>query len=172
MTIAGLLQQISDITKSADEKQKEISVSEVWHLNGHLQMRYEVLETTRILKNYAQSPDLQIVLNLGLKTLQNQVDTLEKLMDSYMIPLPPRPPFADVSTANVEFFTERFIFRKIFQGIQSFIPIHATAFTQSTNPALREHFKDFLFEEIKLYDKFIEYGKIKGFEDIPPRYRE
>lgn len=171
MTLVSLIQQISDITKSADEKQKEISVSEVWHLDGHLQMRYDVLETTKILKNYAQSTDLQIILNLGIKTLQSQVEVLEKLMDSYMIPLSPRPPFDDKSTANIEFFTDRFIFRKIFQGIQSFIPIHATAFTQSTNPAIREYFKGFLFEEIKLYDKFIEYGKIKGFEDIPPQYR-
>ncbi len=171
MTIASMLEKLTDITKSAEEKQKEISVSEVFHLNGHLQMRYDVLETTNILKNFSKSPDLSLILEHGVKVLQKQVDTLEKLMSDYKVALPPRPVFDANTATNIQFFTDRYIFRRIFRGIQSFIPIHATAFIQSTNPKIREEFKKFLNQEIELYDKFVEYGKIKGFEEVPPRYK-
>lgn len=171
MTITSFVQKMADFTKSAEEKQKIITVSEVWHLNNHLQMRYDVLETTHILKNYTASQDLVFILEQGVKVLQNQVEMLEALMGEYQIPLPLRPAFDSNSTANIEIVTDRYIFRRVFKGIQSFIPIHATAFTQSTDPRIREIFKSFLYQEIELYDKFMEYGKIKGFDYVPPRYR-
>lgn len=171
MKLPTLYQKISEIGKEPSQKQQEISVSEVWHLHGHLIMRYDVLETTNIIGNYAQSPDLKLLLSKGTTVLEAQVKTLETLMKEYDIPLPERPPYGSKSTANVEIINDRYIFRRIYRGIQSFIPIHAGAFTQSTLPKIREQFKTFLMEEIELFNMLVEYGKIKGFEEVPPKYR-
>ena len=171
MKITKSYQRITNKTKPTEEKQKILSVGEVWYLTGHLQMRYTVLHTTNILKNFTKESDLRLLLDTGVKILQAQVETLEKLMREYSIPMPPRPPFDVKSIANIELMSDRHIFRTIFRGIQSFIPVHAQAFTGSTDPTIREHFKKFLIEEIELYDGFIEYGKIKGYEVVPPRYK-
>lgn len=171
MTISSLIEKVTNTTKSAKEKQYDISVSEVWHLSKHLQMRYDVLETTNILKNFISSSDLQLILDHGVNVLQKQVKTLEDLMIKYQLPVVQRPPFDARILVNEEAMNDRYVFRRIFRGIQAFLPNHISAFDQSTDPIIREHFKKFLLEEIDLYDKFIEYGKLKGFEQVPPRYR-
>ncbi|MBU7006799.1 DUF3231 family protein [Phosphitispora fastidiosa] len=171
MKIPSIYQQITDLTKSPEQKQQEINISEVWHLNSHLQMRYDVLETTNILKNCAQSPELRLILNSGIETLQNQIHKIEKIMGDYGIPFPARPPFDAKTIANVEMITDRYIFRRILRGIQDMIHVHAMAFTQSTMPVLREQFKIFLFQEIEIYDKLFQYGKIKEFLETPPHYK-
>lgn len=172
MKLLDLYQKAVNITKSSEEKQKEISISEVFHLSTHLKMRYDVLETTQILRNYAKSTDLLFILTQGEKILQAQIDSLEALMKEYKIPMPSRPPFNVNSTANFEPITDRYIYRRVLKGIQTFLPFHATAYIQSTLPEVKERFKAFLLEEIDLQDKFVEYGKIKGFTFIPPRYHQ
>jgi hypothetical protein len=167
-----LLQRVKDIGKSVEDKQGEITVAEVWHLYKHLVMRYEVLETTNILKNYVEFIDFKVVIRIGIKSLQEQVDSIENLMNEYGIPLPERPPIDSKSESMLEIITDRYIFRRIFRGIQSFIPYHASAYIQSTSPKLREFFKKMLTEEISIYDKFVEYGKLRGFEYVPPVYRK
>jgi spore coat protein CotF len=167
-----LLQRVKDIGKSTEEKQKEITVAEVWHLYKHLSMRYEVLETTQILKNYVKLLDFRVLINYGINNLQEQVSLIENFMNEYGIPLPERPPIDSKTETKIEIVTDRFIFRRIFRGIQSFIPDHANAYIQSTSPKLRELFKKILINEIYMYDKFVEYGKIRGFEYVPPMYRK
>ncbi len=171
MKITKWYHKAGNIGKAVVQKQKEISVSEVWHIQGHLSMRYKVLENTNILKNFAQDPDLNVILDQGVKVLQEQIKTLDGMMKEYGIPFPIKPPYESKSNADIEIFTDRYIFRRILMGIQSFIPIHATAFTQSTLPEIREQFKSFLLQEIDLFDKLVEYGKLKGFEVMPPKYR-
>lgn len=92
-------------------------------------------------------------------------------MLEYGIPLPKRPP-ADVnSPTGVEVATDRFIFERLFIGIQSFLPIHMSSFAQSTSPKIRELFKKSLYEEVEIYDKLYEYGKLKNWLDQAPLYR-
>lgn len=170
MKTLDIYQRIGEINKSTRDKQTEISVSEVWHLYNHLTMRYNVMETTNILRNFARSKDLITILDFGTKVLQSQIGILEKILKEYGIPLPIRPPFDSKSTTITEAITDRYIFRRIFRGIQSFIPYHAFAFIHSTSPKLREKFKTFLIAELDVYDKYIEYGKLKGFELVPPMY--
>jgi len=167
-----LLQQLKDLGKSADEKQKEITVVEVWHLYKHLSMRYEVLETTQLLKNFVKLKDFQVVVNQGNKSLQEQIALLENFINEHGIPLPERPPIDSKTESKLEIVTDRYIFRRIFRGIQSFIPDHASAYIQSTSPRLRELFKRMLVSEIDMYDKFLEYGKLRAFIYVPPMYRK
>lgn len=170
MKVLELYQRIGEINKSNRDKQAKISVSEVWHLYNHLTMRYNVLETTNILRNYARSKDLKELLDFGANVLQTQIKKLETIMKEYGVPLPIRPAYDSKSLVLVEAITERYIFRRIFRGIQSFIPYHSFAFIHSTSPKLREEFRTFLLAELDIYDKFIEYGKLRGFELVPPMY--
>ncbi len=45
------------------------------------------------------------------------------------------------------------------------------AFIHSTSPKIRALFINLLIEEMKLYDKFIEYGKLKEYVIRPPVYK-
>lgn len=169
--ILSIIEHITDIGKSTKQEQSEANVSEIWHLWSHLIARYDVIERTQVLANFAEDPDLKIVLNQGIKILQKQCNELEKIMKHYGIPMPLQPPDNANSPLSVETITDRYIFRSIMAGIQAFLPLHLNAFTQSTSPKLREFFKTLLLEEINVYDEFVEYGKFKNWLEEPPAYR-
>lgn len=92
-------------------------------------------------------------------------------MLTYGIALPIRPPKQTRTTTHVEQISDRYIYRRILRGIQGFLPTHTAAFVHSTSPKIRELFMDFLIEEMKLYDKFLEYGKLKDYVNIPPSFK-
>ncbi len=171
MSILGSIQNLSQIGSSTQDKQTLLNVGEVWHLWDHLSERYGVLNTTTILRNFARDDDLKVVLTLGINALTNQVADLEKMLGAYGIPLPYRPPAEVVSATQYEAIDDKYIYRRVLRGIQSFVSIHIDAFLSSTSPNIRDKFKKYIIEEMDLYDKLIEYGKLKGFTMIPPPYR-
>ncbi len=172
MKILKQIQIIKELGMETKEKQKTINVSEVFHLWSHLLKRYNIIYTTKILSAFAKDDDLKLILSLGKKTLDKNITALEKKMAEYAIPLPNRPPKQAQTTVALEQITDRYIFREILGGIQSILPTHTMAFIHSTSPKIRQLFMSFLIEEMKLYDKFMEYGKIKGYEIMPPTYKE
>ncbi len=165
------IHKIAGLGKSTRDKQMNINVSEVFHLWNHLIQRYNVIYTTETLETFARDEDLLLILYFGKKTLGNNINTLEKELLEYGIPLPIRPPKQTHTTVNVEQISDRHIFRRILRGIQAFLPTHTMAFVHSTSPQIRELFMSFLIEEMKLYDKLLEYGKLKGYEVKPPTYK-
>ncbi|AGL01088.1 DUF3231 family protein [Desulfoscipio gibsoniae] len=171
MKILKNLENLSRLAMSTGEKQKMINVSEVFHIWNHLVQRYNVIHLTSLLEAFASDPDLKIILASGKKTLGKHVSLLEKEMMTYGIPLPNRPPKYTKSTVNIEGITDRFIFRRVLRGIQSFLPTHTMALIHSTSPQIRELFITFLIEELKLYDGLLEYGKLKTYEVKPPIYK-
>jgi len=171
MKITEQFQKITEIGMTTRDKQKAINVSEVFHLWNHLVQRYNVLYTTNTLESLARDEDLKLILNAGKKSLNTNITILEKEMLNYGIPLPIRPPKQTKITSNLEEISDRYIFRRITRGIQSFLPTHTMAFVHSTSPKIRELFMSFLIEEMKIYDKLLEYGKIKGYIIPPPIYK-
>lgn len=165
------MQQIADIGKSTKEMQSEVNVSEVWHMWDMLNARYNILELTNIFHNFVDSPDFKLVVTQGINLLNKQVKELEKLMIEYGIPMPQKPPEKSNYTIEVEVITDRFIFTQIYVGIQTFIPIHANAFTQSTSPKIRETYKKLLMDQVDIYDKFYEYGNLNNWINPTPKYR-
>ncbi|MEL7564324.1 MAG: DUF3231 family protein [Dehalobacterium sp.] len=168
--LAGL-EHLTDIGKSSEQEQTEINVLEVAHIWDSLVSRYYVLEETLIFKNFCQDKDLHIILNAGIKILKSQIKKLEKYMKHYAIIQPKRPPENIEATTNPEVISDEYIFRRIFTGMQIFIEFHARAFIQSPSPKLREQFKQFLLEEINIYDTMFEYGKLKSWINEPPAFR-
>lgn len=171
MKLSKHIQKIKESDMTTSEKQQVINVSEVFHLWNHLVQRYNIIYTTNILLNFTKDDDLKLILNIGSKALNKHITVLEKEMMEYGIPLPIRPPKETQATAKLEEMTDRFIFRRILRGIQSFLPTHTMAFLHCTSPKIRELFMTFLFEEMKLYDKLMEYGKLKGYLVTPPAYK-
>ncbi len=171
MKLSKQIQKIAELGSSTRDKQEKINVSEVFHLWNHLIQRYSIIHLTNFLEVFAKDNDLKLLLNVGEKTLNKHIKILEKEMMEYGIPLPIRPPKKTQTTVSSEFITDRYIFRRILRGIQAFLPTHTAAFVHSTSPIIRELFMSFLVKEMKLYDKLLEYGKIKGYEILPPSYK-
>jgi hypothetical protein len=165
------IQKLKELNMSTKDKQATMNVSEVFHLWNHLVQRYNIIYLTNILNLFAKDEDLKIILAFGKKVLESHIMLLEKEMMAYGIPLPVRHPKQAQTTASLEQISDRFIFRRVLRGIQAFLPTHTMAFMHSTSPKIRELFMSFLAEEMKLYDKLMEYGKVKGYTIMPPIYR-
>lgn len=171
MKIIETFEELKNIGKDSKSKSDDMNVAEAWHLWDHVSARYDVIETTEVLSNFVEDTDLKIVLNSGIQILQKQVDALEKLMRDHSMVLPLRPPKYSVSNHIEDIISDRYIFRRVLSGIQAFMPVHMMAYTQTTSSVIREKFKRFLVEEIELFDKFLEYGKLKGWVQEPPHFR-
>lgn len=170
MKVMEYMQKITDIGKSPVDKKNEINVGEVWSIWDLLVSRYDIIETTQLLDTFTNDIDLKTVINRGLKLLDNQTKQLENLLAKYSIPLPIKPPEKVAITHNIEEITDRYIFRRVFRGIQSFLYQEVTAFVSSSTPEIREFFKSIILQELELLDQLISYGKIKSWLLEPPKY--
>ena len=171
MRILRYVGKIAEMGKTTRGKQRTTNVSEVFHLWNHLMQRYNVIHVTNLLETFVKDDDFKLILDNGNKTLNNHVKMLEKELLNYGIPLPLRSPKQTMKTVNFELISDRQIYRRILRGIQAFLPVHAMAFIHSTSPKIRDLFMTFMIEEMKIYDKFLEYGKIKEYLLRPPIYR-
>lgn len=172
MSLLETLQELLNGGKSTEELQKEISISEVWHLWELLVARYDVLNTTQLLLAFAIDTDLKLVVSQGLKMLEDQIKQNEDFLQKYGIPLPKKAPEPSHITTLIEEVTDEYIYRRVFRGIQSFIPILSNAFIASNKHEIRNYFYTLLIQELKTYDKLFEYGKLKSWVSSPPRYKE
>lgn len=171
MKLLKYMKKITEQSLSIRDKQKDICVSDVFHLWNHLVQRYNVLHLTNFLEAFASDADLKLILSMGKKTLGEHVSSLEKEMLTYGIPLPYRHPEQTRPVSNMEIITDRYIYRRVLRGIQSFLPTHLMAYIHTTCPNIRELFLTFLVQELELYDKFVEYGRFKSYLVMPPNYK-
>lgn len=150
------------------EKPTTMEVAQMWN---KLIARYDTIEFTNFMGNIASDSDLKTIIAIGQGTLKEQILDLEKMMQKYAVPLPEKPPEAESTARPIDAISDRYIYRQIFRGIQSFLPIHMVAFQESNTPAVRKKFKSLLTEEIKIYEKFIAYGLLKGWVYTPPTFK-
>ncbi|KJS88264.1 MAG: hypothetical protein JM58_01520 [Peptococcaceae bacterium BICA1-8] len=169
--IMDKLHMLTEITKSARDKQRMINVSEVFYVWDILVAKLDIMETINILDDNIDDIDLKFISNQLVKGLQSGINDMEKLMNDYGIPFPVRPPVGSNSMANLETFTDKYIYESILEGIQSFFPILSSGFMNSTSPKIRKAFKNHLLVTIELQEQIVEYGKLKGFLNEVPIYR-
>jgi hypothetical protein len=165
------LHRLSKLGMSTLDKQRRISTNDVFYLWTQLVQRYFVTHLTEIFASIARDEDLKLILVYGKRVLVKNIELLEKKMIENGIPLPTRPPKNTELTERLEIVTDRHIFRRVLRRIQSFLPTHTMALTHSISPENRDIFMTFLDKEMKLYDKFLEYGKLKGYLLEPPVYK-
>lgn len=149
-----------------------LNVFEAAYLWDALVARYKCVEETQFYHKYVHDPDFKALIKFGITFLKTQVDELEKQMVKFQLPMPDRPPisFNDPEN-NRNIFSDRFVFRQIFEGCQAFIDYFARAGRSAvTNDQLRKVFNGFLTDELVLFDKLCKFAKLKGWLEIPPPY--
>lgn len=171
MKLTGKIQNILNIPKSTKEQQTEITVTEAWHLWQNILQKYDIIELTQILQTYANDADLRAVLAKGLKTLQNEAKLTESQLKQYGIIAPRKAPPFSPATMDAEPITDEFIFRRVYFGMQGVLPMRMQAFIDATSPTLREIFREHMNVDADIYDALVEYGKLKGYIEVPPSFR-
>lgn len=151
--------------------QKNPTIKEAAQMWLKLTARYGTFEFTNYMANLSTGPDLKAAIAIGQGVLKKQSSELEKMMQKYAVPLPEKPPGAESTAQPIDAISDRYVYRQIFRGIQSFLPIHMVAFQESSTPAVQKKFKSLLIEEINIYDKFISYGILKGWVFKPPSFK-
>jgi len=150
-------------------KTEDLSISEAFHLWDHLIIRYDQLELVMFSISFAHDTSFIAVLDMGLIILKKQIDELEELCLKYSIHLPERPPAEMVQRIDPEAMEDQFMYRILLSGIQDSIDLHMRAVMETVrNDSLRKIFIDLLKDEMSSYDKFLKYGKAKGWTKIPP----
>lgn len=152
-------------------KKENLDVGEAFHLWDHLSLRYDQIQLTELFASFAHDADYQAILNLGIEGLKRQAEKIEKLMIENEIPLPKRPPASLRAPIDPETLEDNFAYRTIFRGIQEALDLHLRAIVEGTrNDAMRQIFTEFLSEELNWFDKFLKYGKMKGWPHLPPTF--
>ena len=142
-----------------------MEVAQLW---GRLNTRYDTIEFTSYMANYAKDPDFKAIIAMGQAMLKKHAAELEETMLKFGLPLPARPPAGESTAKPIDAITDQYIFRHILKGIQSYLPINIAAFQNSSTPSVRKRFKSLLTEELDIYRQFFTYGQLKGWTYKPP----
>lgn len=166
--------EIGPAFKSNKELEREpLSVSEANHLWDHLNLRYDQSNATKVFKDFIHDIEFKKILQLGSSELSDQIIMLEDEAIKYGIPLPERPPALHEAAVDPESIEDKFIYRIIFKGIQDAIDLHIRSVLETIrNDSLRGTFLDLYKKEVSLFDKYLKYGKIKGWTHIMPLYKK
>jgi len=165
------IQKIANIGKTPRERQKVITVIEVFYRWDFLVTKLDALEYLQIFEHMIEDKDLLIIKNKVKEGLTVGVTDMEALMRDYDLPFPARPPADISSTIHLEIVDDLYQFQMLYEVIAAFFPILGIGFMQSTTPDVRKALKNHLLLTIDLQEMLVEYGKIKGFLDMPPIYR-
>jgi hypothetical protein len=155
------------------DTKEDIDAGEAFHLWDHLTFRYDNIHQTEIYKDLANDVDLKFLFTTGLKkVLEEQAEKLEKECLRFGIPLPKKTAnVVSLSSDMDNVITDDYMYRVLYIGIIGATIMHAAAVKQSlTNDRIRKLFIELLHAEIEIQDKFIVYGKMKGYLNEPPQY--
>lgn len=154
-------------------KNEDLSISEAFHLWDHLNFRYDRLELVNYFIRSAHDTSFIAVLDMGLVILKKQIGTIEELCLKYSVHVPERPPAEMVQPIDQEVMEDQFMYRILLLGIQNSVDMHMRAVLETVrNDSLREIYIDFFKAEMSSYDRFLKYGKAKGWIKVPPMYGE
>ena len=113
------------------------------------------------------------MLQHGLYIFNKQLNTLEQLALKLNVPLPNRPAQPVLSPIDPETITDKFMYRIILSWELASLDTHVRAIIETIrNDALRKLWTGFLVTELEYYDKYLKYGKTKGWTRVVPIYGE
>ncbi len=158
---------------SINQEKEQLSTSEAFHIWDHITMRYEQIELIGLFSSFAHDTNFEEILQHGLKIYNNQVKNLEQLALNLNIPLPNRPALPITSPIDPETITDRFMYRTFLNLELNSLDTHVRAIIETIkNEALRKLWSELLTAELEYYDKYLKYGKIKGWTRVLPIYGE
>lgn len=154
-------------------KNEPISLSEAFHIRNHISQRYEQLQLTKFFLSFAHDKEFRAILNQGISTLEDEINLLENEGIKYEVPLPDRPPASVAVPMDPETMEDSFMYKQILKGIQDALDLHTRAAVDIIrNDYLRKHILRLYEKELDLHDKFVKYGKLKGWIQVLPTYAE
>ena len=171
MKITSFTERLGYMGKSTSDKQKMLSIGEVYSIWKLLVMRYDALISTKTYLDLVKDSDLKKVIRDGIEVLETQIDVLERLTKEFSIPMPDRPPKDSNIVLDVNAVTDKFVYRAIFDSMSNMMFKHISNYQRANSSYLRDIFRRFLNQELDLYDGLYEYGKLKSYLQEVPSFR-
>ncbi|MBU3182190.1 DUF3231 family protein [Clostridium psychrophilum] len=136
-------------------------------------MRYEQIELLGIFSSFAHDTEFRVLLQHAIYTYNKQLNKLEGLALKLNIPLPNRPAQQVTSPIDPEIITDRFMFRIVLSWELASLDSHIRAIIETIrNDSLRKLWRENLKTELSYYDKYLKYGKMKGWTRVVPIFGE
>ncbi|MCJ7689225.1 MAG: DUF3231 family protein [Clostridiaceae bacterium] len=158
---------------SIPHKKEQLSTSEAFHIWDHIVMRYEQIELIGIFASFAHDTEFKVILQHGLYIYNKQVEKLEALALKLNVPMPNRASLPVASPIDPEIIKDKFMYRIILSWELASIDAHVRATIETIrNEPLRKLWSGLLNAELEYYDKYLKYGKMKGWTRIVPIYGE
>jgi hypothetical protein len=162
------------VYKTAMPHQKEqLSTSEAFHIWDHINLRYEQMELIGVFLNFAHDTEFKAILQHGLYIFSKQVKQLEQLALKYNVPLSNRPTSPVITPIDPETIKDKFMYQNILSWELTSLDNHVRAIIETIrNDSLRKLWSGILSSELQYYDKYLKYGKMKGWTRVIPIYGE
>lgn len=158
---------------SLPQQEEQLSTSEAFHIWDHINMRYEQIELIGLFASFAHDTEFKAILQHGLYIFNKQVNHLEQLALKLNVSLPNRPTLPVASPIDPETIKDKFMYRNILSWELTSLDTHVRAIIETIrNDALRKLWSELLNTELEYYDKYLKYGKMKGWTRVVPIYRE
>jgi len=172
MKLKGWLNQPPIYPNIPAATQEKLDVGEAFHLWDHLTFRYDNIQQTQMWYEHAHDADFKFLLKRGLQeSLNQQAAILEKKLIKFGIPLPKQPSEVIKPAVNSTLLDDDYMFRNLYIGIMGALWLHTLALKQcTTNDRIRDIFRELLIDEVKVLDKLILMGKVKGWINVVPLY--
>ena len=152
---------------------EQLSTSEAFNIWNHINMRYEQIELLGLFSNFAHDTEFKVILDHGLSIFNKQVNHLEQLALRLNVPLPNRPTLPVMSPIDPETIKDKFMYRTILGSELKSLDTHVRAIIETIrNDSMRRLWYEQLNAELEYYDKYLRYGKLKGWTSVVPIYGE
>ena len=158
---------------SIPHQKEQLSTSEAFHIWDHINLRYEQIELIGIFLNFAHDTEFKAMLQHGLYIYNKQAKQLEHLALKFNVPLPNKPTSPILTPIDPETIKDKFMYQNILGWELTSLDTHVRAIIETIrNDSLRKQWSDLLKTELDYYDKYLKYGKMKGWARIVPIYGE
>ena len=158
---------------SLPHQEEKLSTSEAFHIWDHINLRYEQIELIVLFLNFAHDTEFKVILQHGLHLFNKQVSHLEQLALKLNVPLPNRPTQPETTPIDPETIKDKFMYRNILSWELTSLENHIRAIIETIrNDSLRKLWNGLLNTELDFYDKYLKYGKMKGWIRAVPMYGE
>lgn len=154
-------------------QEEQLSTSEAFHIWEHINLRYEQIELINLFVNFAHDTEFKVILQHGLYIFNKQASHLEQLALKLNVPLSNRPTQPETTPIDPETIKDKFMYRNILSSELTSLDFHVRAIIETIrNDSLRKLWSELLNTELEYYDKYLKYGKLKGWIRVVPIYGE
>ena len=158
--------------KKTEAKESLIDGREAFNLWDILLSKYVVLERIMLWEKCAKDTDLIVLIQLLRRTLQENVNILEKQMFKYSVKSPDQNKSGANFPGSSQAITDQLIAGDILIYMQEHVENLLKAFTTSmTNDNVRGLFQKLTVKTIDQLEKLMQYLKLKGWIETPPLYQ-